>query len=119
MGGKLPERKVFAQVALLLGEDAGDSGEAPVLVWLVELSGLNASGVQQVLAGFESLLVSNRQVEIGGVVVGWATVCVGVLDSSMPGLDGLLREWEIAAGDCVQVRLGCEVDLLLGHDALL
>ena len=34
------------------------------------------------------------------------TELIGVLKSGMGCLHSLLREWEIAAGDCVQISLG-------------
>jgi len=60
------------------------------------------------------LLVTNGQVDVGGVVVDRTTESVGVFKGGVAGLHSLLREWEIAAGDGVQVGLGFEV--LQRHD---
>lgn len=105
-------------MALLLGEEAGDGGEAPILVRLVELGRSDAVGVQARAELRQLVLVTAREVDVRGVVVGGATVEVGVLKAGMGGLNGLLREGEIAAGNDVQIRLG-RSDLQLRHGGAL
>jgi hypothetical protein len=46
-----------------------------------------------------------------GVVVGRATELESVLNGGMASLNSLVREWEIAAGDRVQERLGMDLGL--------
>ena len=50
-----------------------------------------------------------------GMVVGRATELESVLNGGVAGLNSLVREWEIAAGDRVQVRLA---EVLGLHDVL-
>lgn len=65
---------------------------------------------------FKASLVANGQVDEGGMMVGRATELIGVFNGGVAGLNSLLREWDVAARDGVQVRL---LDLLLGHDVFL
>lgn len=115
MCGQLPELQVLEQMAVLLGHAARDRREAPVHVRLVELGGPDPRGVENVTELLKLLLVADRQVDVRRVVVGRATELVGVFESSVCCLDRLLREWEIAAGDGVEVAGG---DLQLLHDEL-
>jgi len=62
------------------------------------------------------VLVANRQVDVGGMVVGRATVLIGVFNGGVGCLNGLVRDREIAARDGVQVRLGG--NLRLAHGSL-
>jgi hypothetical protein len=101
-------------VPLLLGEQAGDGSEPPLLVRLVKLRGGNADVVEARAQVLERVLVSTGQGDVGGVVVGRATMLVGVLNGGVTGLNGPLRDGEIAARDGVQVGF---VDLRL-HDGL-
>lgn len=50
-------------VSLLLGEQAGDSGQAPILIWLVKLRGGNADVVEARAKILESVLVSADQMD--------------------------------------------------------
>ena len=100
-------------MALLLSEAASDCGETPVLVRLVEFGRLDAMLMQACTELRQLMLITGSQVDVRGVVVGRATVEVSVFDASMGGLNGLLHEWDVAARDGVQVRLGN-----LQHDAL-
>jgi hypothetical protein len=54
-------------------------------------------------------------VDVGGMVVGRATVQVSVLDGCVGSLHGLLREWDVSARDGVEVRLVGDLGL---HDVL-
>jgi hypothetical protein len=101
-------------VTLIFGEQAGDCRQAPVFVGLVELCRGNPLIVESSAQRFKPMLVSDRQVDVGGMTVGWATKLVGVFNGGMASLNSLLREGEIAAGDCVEIGLG---DLGL-HDGL-
>jgi hypothetical protein len=51
------------------------------------------------------LLIANGEVDVRRVVIGRSAVLVGVLNGCMGSLNSLLREWDIAAGDGVQVVL--------------
>lgn len=53
------------------------------------------------------------QVDVGRVMVGGSAIPIGVFKGSVAGLDRLLREGDIAAGDGVQIRFGGR-DLLHG-----
>ena len=96
-------------VPLLFGEQAGDGRQAPVLVGLMKLRGGNADVVETRAKVLESVLVSTGQGNVGGVMVSRATVLIGVLKSGVTGLNGLLRDGDIAARDGVQVSFGREV----------
>jgi len=104
-------------VPLFLGEEAGNGGETPVLVRFVELSRRNASFLERTPLLLEPFLVSNRQVNVGGVMVGRTAVKVSVFKGGVAGLHSLLREWDVAARDGVQIGLGVFADLRL-HDGL-
>jgi len=90
-------------VSLLLGEKTGDGGQAPFLIGLVKLRGGDTCMVETCANTFESVLVSTGQGDVGGMVVGRATVLVGVFNGGVTGLNGLLRDGDIAARDGVQV----------------
>ena len=102
-------------MSLFLGEDAGDGSETPVLVGLVELGGLDSCSVKHVTACLERFFVSDSQVQVRGVMVRRAAILVGVFNGGVASLNSLLREWDIAARDGVQVGLGGNLRL---HDVL-
>lgn len=93
-------------VSLLFGKKAGDGGQPPILVGFVKFNSLNTLIVKRAAQPLEMILVSNSQVNVGGMVVVWSTKVVGVLDGSMPGLDGLLRLGNVSTRDGVQIRFG-------------
>ena len=101
-------------VTLLLGEQTGDGSQAPFLVGLMKLRGGNAHVVETRAKVLERVLVSTGQGDVGGMVVGRATVLVGVFNGGVTRLNGLLRDGDIAARDGVQVGFGREVL----HDSL-
>ena len=80
----------------------------------MELGRLNPLLVQTRTELRQLVLIAGSQVDVRGVVVGRATVEVSVFNGRMASLNRLLREWEIAARDGVQVVLA---DLRL-HDVL-
>jgi hypothetical protein len=43
--------------------------------------------------------------DVRRMMIGWATIFVCMLNSGMPGLNSLLREWEIAARNGVEISL--------------
>ena len=96
---------------LVFSEDAGNCGESPVLVWFRKFGRANTCRVKRVTQHFEASLVANRQVDITGMVIGWATKLIGVFNGCVGSLHGLLREWDVAARDGVKVSL----NLLLLH----
>ncbi len=101
--------------AFLLREAAGDGGETPILVRFVEVRKRNAECCKTSAQKLKRMLVTNRAMDIRGMVVGRATVQVSVLDRCVCSLHGLLREWDIAARDGIQIRLAGVLGL---HDAL-
>jgi hypothetical protein len=114
LSGKLPELEALEVVALVFGEQAGDGRQAPILVRLMEFRGWNSGFVQRRTQSFKRMLVAGRKIDVARMVVGRATELIGVFNSGVAGLNSLLREWEIAAGDRVQVRL----EVLGLHDGL-
>lgn len=116
MGGKAPQRKTAQQLAIVFGQKTGDGGETPVLVRLMELGGPDSGGMEPGTEGLELRCVASGQVDVGGVLVGRATEQVCVLKGCVGSLHGLLREWNVATRDGVQVRLGEVLQLL--HDEL-
>lgn len=114
LGGKAPQGQTTGQVTVLLVEKARDGGEAPVLIRLMELSSRDASCLEPSTELFELRFVARRQVDVRGMVVGRATVEIGVFKGGVTGLNGLLREREIAAGDGVEIGLAGN----LLHDVL-
>lgn len=80
----------------------------------MELARLDAGGVEDVASSFEISFVSDSQEQESGVVIGRATIFVGVFSRGVTRLHGLLRDGEIAARDAVQVRLLGEVLQLHG-----
>ena len=101
-------------MSLIFSEETTNSSQTPVFVRLMKFGRLDADRVESVHTSLESRLISNRQVQKRGMVIGRATKLVGVLSGSVTGLHGLLRDGEIAARDAVQVRLGGEVLQLHG-----
>jgi hypothetical protein len=112
---ELPELEPLEMPAVLLREAAGDCGQTPIEVRFVELGGTNTVRMQASTQTLKLLLVPDREMNVAWVVVGRATVLIGVFDSRMCSLNSLLREWEIAARDRVQVVL---VEVLGLHDVL-
>lgn len=106
MGGKTPKGKSLQQVTILLGQAASDRCQTPVLVRFVELGRADACARKTRTKHFQLALVTNGEVDVRGMVVGGATELIGVFDGCVRSLNGLLREWEIAARDRVQVGLG-------------
>lgn len=88
-------------MALGFIEATGDCCQAPVLVRFMELSGGDSGCLEARTKQFQVFLVACCQVNVRGMVVGRATVCVGVLHGGMAGLDSLLREWDVAARDAI------------------
>ena len=93
-------------MALLFGEQAGDGRQAPVLIGLVKLGGWDAQVIQAGAKILERVLVTASQGNVGGMMVGRATVLIGVLNGGVTGLNSLLRDGDIAARDGVQIGLG-------------
>lgn len=102
-------------MTLIFSEQAGDGRQAPVLVRLMKFRGWDSGFVQRRTQSFKRMLVAGRKIDVARVVVGRATELIGVFNSGVAGLNSLLREWEIAARDRVQVRLA---EVLGLHDFL-
>jgi hypothetical protein len=90
-------------MTLLLGEQAGDSRESPVLVGLLKLGRDNARVREAPTKKPQRLLITRSEMDVGGMVVGRATVLIGVLNGSVASLNSLVRDGDIAARDGVQV----------------
>lgn len=93
-------------MSLLFSKKAGDGSQTPILVGFMKFSRLNTLIVKRAAQPLEMILVSNSQVNVRGVVVLRSTEVIGVLNGSMPGLDGLLRLGNVSARDGVQIRFG-------------
>lgn len=100
---------------LILADAAGDGSQTPVLVGFFELSGGDSLSIEESAQRFEPMLVSDRQMDVGRVIVGRAAKLVGMFQGSVSSLDGLLRERNVAARDGVEVVLG---EVLGFHDEL-
>lgn len=57
----------------------------------------NTGLIQGVLQGAKMTLIACSQMDVGRMVVRRTTMLVGVFKGGMAGLDGLLRERQIAA----------------------
>lgn len=97
-------------MTFFLGQNAGNSCQTPVLIGFVKFRCLNALRVQNSAKLLELSSVSNRQVNVAGMVVVGTTELIGVFDASVGGLDRLLRERNVAPRDGVQVSLGRNLD---------
>lgn len=102
---KTPELKALEERALLFGQDAGNGCQAPVLIRLVKLSRFDAQALQAGTKSCQLELITNCEVDVGRMEVRRTTILVRVLYCSMSCLHGLVREWEIAARDGVQVSV--------------
>lgn len=91
---------------VLFGQAARDGRQTPVLVRFVKLGRADACALETRTDHFQLALVTDGEVDVRGMVVGRATELIGVFDGCVRSLNGLLREWDIAARDRVQVRLG-------------
>ena len=89
---------------MLFGQQARNSGEAPVLVRLMELGRTKAFGMQNLLQVKQVFFVADGEVNVRGMMVRWTTVRKSVFDCGMAGLNGLLGERNVASGNGVQVR---------------
>ena len=83
--------------AFLLREAASNGGETPILVRFVEVRERNAECRETSAQKLKRMLVTNREMDVRGMMVGRATVQVSVLDCCVCSLHGLLREWDVAA----------------------
>jgi hypothetical protein len=86
-----------------------------VLVGFVEFGGLDALFVQREAQQLKRLSVTSRQVDQRRVVVVRATELKCIFESGMAGLNSLVREGEISAGDGVEIGLAGN----LQHDNLV
>jgi hypothetical protein len=79
----------------------------------VKFCGLNAVRGKRGLKLEKSGLVSRRQLDVRRMMIVRTTMLVSVLNGGVASLNSLLREWEIAAGDCVEIGRGTDL-----HDRL-
>jgi hypothetical protein len=54
----------------------------------------------------ELSLITDRKVDVRRVMVVGTTELVGVFNGCVSRLDRLLREWDVAASYCVEIRFG-------------
>lgn len=106
MSRETPQGQASKQWTLFLGQDAGDCGETPALVRLVELGAADALVTKTGTDRLELSDVASSHMDERGVVIDRTAEGVSVFNGGVASLNSLLREWDIAAGDCVQVRLG-------------
>lgn len=86
-------------MSLLLSKQAGYSREPPVLIGLAELRRDKSSVRETTAKKPQRMLITRSEMDIGGMVVVRATVLVGVFDCSVCCLNGLMRDWDVAARD--------------------
>ena len=103
---------------LILADAAGDCSQTPVLVRFVKVRGFDTVGFKNRPKCIKLLLVANGQVNVRGMMVGRSTEEICVLYGSMCRLNSLLRDRNVAARDCVQVRLGSADLQIFRHDVL-
>jgi hypothetical protein len=94
---KLPELEALEVVTLIFGEQAGDCRQAPVLIGLVELCCGDTLIFKSSAQRFKPMLVSDRQMDVGRVMVVGATELIGVFYGGVACLNSLLREGEIGS----------------------
>ena len=97
---------MFEKVPLILTDAAGDCGLTPILIRLVKVGCLNADGFKIRPKSFKLSLVADGQMNVRGMVIARATVEISVLNSSVRGLNSLVRDRNVAAADCIKVGLG-------------
>jgi hypothetical protein len=101
-----PKWKVREVVALIFGQKTGDCCQAPIHIRLVELGGLDASVLKTGTNRLKLREIASGQENQAWVLVGRTTVVERILEGRVPGLYGLLRDWDISAGYCVKKRFG-------------
>lgn len=108
----------LSQMTLFFSEDTCDRSETPIHIRFVKFGRRDTSIVQLLPKLLELIGVLDREMNVRRVVIHWSAIRVSVFNSGMAGLNCLLREWDIATGDCVQVSLWCWArNLELSHDA--
>ena len=91
----------------------------------------DATRVRHITKLLKSSLVTNGQVDAGGMIVRRSTKLIGVFDCGVSCLHYLLRDWDVAARDDVQIDFGlrglllhctspanvfCFIEKMCGHD---
>lgn len=104
-------------MSLIFSEDARDRSQAPVLVRFMELGRLDACVVQLLAKRFELRFVLDREVNVRRMVVSRSSICVGVFNGCVAGLNCLLREWEVSTRDGIEIMFLLFDNLELSHDA--
>ncbi len=83
----------------------------------MELGRGNACVVQILAKRLELRFVLDGEVNVRRMKIFRSAIRVGMFNGCMAGLNCLLREWDVAAADGVEVRLLRLENLKLGHDA--
>jgi hypothetical protein len=91
--------------ALFLREDTSDGGETPVLIRFFKFGSRNADRGKTRAKLDQLMLITNGEVNVGRVMISRTAELVGVLDGSMRCLNSLLREWNVATRDGVEIVL--------------
>lgn len=71
----------------------------------MELSGRDTSVMKTGTNQLEVRLIASGQGDVRGVTIDGATIKICMFKRGVTGLNCLLREREIAAGNCVEIRL--------------
>lgn len=79
----------------------------------MELGSGNSRKIQARTKLLQLALVLDGEMDVRRMVVRRPTELIGVFDAGMSGLNSLLREWEVAARDAVQVVVIADLRL---HD---
>lgn len=64
LGWQLPQLDTLEQMAVFFSKQARDSSQPPVLIWLVELSGVDASGMQTCTKLFQRGLIADGEMNV-------------------------------------------------------
>jgi len=93
-------------MALGFVEATGDCCQAPILVRFVKFGRVDTCALKARTKIRQLTLITNSNVDVRGVLVSGATKEIRVFDCCVCSLHGLLREWDIAARDGVEVMCG-------------
>ena len=89
--------------ALLLGEQAGNRRQPPVLIGFQKFGRQNACRVEAAFELLELRLISNRKMDVRGMMIAGATIPIRIFDACVAGLYSLLGEGDVAAGNSIQI----------------
>jgi hypothetical protein len=93
-------------MTIFFSQKTRDGGEPPVLIWFVKFSGRDTGVMKTGTDQLKVRLIASRQGNVRGVSVRRTTEEISMFQRGVTGLNCLLCEWEIATGNCVEIRLG-------------